>query len=634
MNENILLVTSDDFTTDTTTGTSSSLTDVFDENVDVESRDIIIEQFAQDVIDFSSQYGSDYSISYTAFNITSRPSKFPDYGDFPETFAMRTYGLWWDIAPSKITEIRSQDLKRIPSQDFIVIQFEQYVIPHQLKVYETYNPGALIRIWALTEFGKWICLWEGKPDRVTTNKARTFCPSLKKISVPTRTIRLEFNHSFLEYFTEIDGVTLVGRKWKMQSSSHYNLTKSKGKQKKGPILRKLESIKFRPCFKENNQDFLRDFLINDLEKFIKESELMPDEYDKDNKTQLGLKDMPFEILIKIFSYLDLVSLFRVGKVCKMLYEVSRDPLLYSEINLKPYWHLASSELLCTLAKRSTLLKKLDISWCGLYGSISPIEFKKFIQQRGDSLTHLRLNCCKFLNASCMETVGIVCDNLRELSLRNYSTEPPILNFSCLGNLKNLERLDLFRTLIETDLLLTMLENNPRLKHLNLAFCGIGINMDEIAQQISKYNKELISIDMWKSHSLSSIGLQALSVCEQIEEVDFGWCLREEASPGESLKMLLKNCKKLKKLFLAAIRGITDRDIENIANLCPNLEQLDLMGVLGISTERCLEILIKCEKLKLLDLSFCDNIDENQINIWRERFNVSIKSSFVPSDFLA
>lgn len=56
--------------------------------------------------------------------------------------------------------------------------------------------------------------------------------------------------------------------------------------------------------------------------------------------------------------------------------------------------------------------------------------------------------------------------------------------------------------------------------------------------------------------------------------------------GESLKQLLKSCPKIKKLFLAAIRGLTDRDLEAIANLCPDLEQLDLLGVMGISTEKC------------------------------------------------
>lgn len=63
-------------------------------------------------------------------------------------------------------------------------------------------------------------------------------------------------------------------------------------------------------------------------------------------------------------------------------------------------------------------------------------------------------------------------------------------------------------------------------------------------------------------------------------------MRDEASPGESLRQLLKSCPNLKKLFLAAIRGLTDRDLESIANLCPNLEQLDLLGVMGISTEKC------------------------------------------------
>lgn len=57
-----------------------------DDNVD--NKEVVVVQFVQKVLDFSSQYGSDYSISYTACNISGRPSKFPNYGDFPETYAM------------------------------------------------------------------------------------------------------------------------------------------------------------------------------------------------------------------------------------------------------------------------------------------------------------------------------------------------------------------------------------------------------------------------------------------------------------------------------------------------------------------------------------------------------------------
>lgn len=49
---------------------------------------VFVEQFVHTVRGFSSQYGRSLSISYTADNIVGRPSKFPDYGDFPQTFVM------------------------------------------------------------------------------------------------------------------------------------------------------------------------------------------------------------------------------------------------------------------------------------------------------------------------------------------------------------------------------------------------------------------------------------------------------------------------------------------------------------------------------------------------------------------
>ena len=55
---------------------------------DENKENIIIQQFVSDVIDFSSQYGNDSSISYSAINITKKPSKFPCYGDFAETYQM------------------------------------------------------------------------------------------------------------------------------------------------------------------------------------------------------------------------------------------------------------------------------------------------------------------------------------------------------------------------------------------------------------------------------------------------------------------------------------------------------------------------------------------------------------------
>lgn len=51
----------------------------------------IVEQFVRAVLHFNSQYGSDISVSYSAMNLCGKPSNFPDYGDFPQSFVTVSY---------------------------------------------------------------------------------------------------------------------------------------------------------------------------------------------------------------------------------------------------------------------------------------------------------------------------------------------------------------------------------------------------------------------------------------------------------------------------------------------------------------------------------------------------------------
>lgn len=112
--------------------------------------------------------------------------------------------------------------------------------------------------------------------------------------------------------------------------------------------------------------------------------------------------------------------------------------------------------------------------------------------------------------------------ITELSLRNLNNRSiRQLTGNPFSRICNLERLDLFHSDLPEEQILLLLKNNKNLKHLNLAFSQA--NMDETAITISQYNKHIQSIDMWKSRSLSSIGLLALATtCSELEEVDFGW----------------------------------------------------------------------------------------------------------------
>lgn len=153
-----------------------------DEFEQIEKReDLLISQWASQVIDFSDCYGGQSSISYSAVNICGRPSKYPAYGDFAESFSLRHYG------PSTVEEFSSKDQPELVTfHDFIIVKFEHYVLPKEIKIYETYHPGAIVRLLAYCGASKkWKVLWESQPAPVE-KKSREFRPSIRKFNQPIK----------------------------------------------------------------------------------------------------------------------------------------------------------------------------------------------------------------------------------------------------------------------------------------------------------------------------------------------------------------------------------------------------------------------------------------------------------------
>lgn len=312
----------------------------------------------------------------------------------------RTYGPWWKLAPSAQREFSPQNFTEAPFvDDYILLRFEEAVYPESIKVFETYNPGGIVRIWAYTE--EWICLWDiSEADESCTlidrNKARVFAPRLRHCSEPTRYIRLEFNHAHLQYSTQLDAVLLVGQKF-------VPCGVPRGKHplslliEKGPIQKKLELEKFRPVATANREEILQEFLRNGLDEFVQglnQRQSSNEEQDEslaesDSRcetpnaetsstiAELTLERLPYEVLFKIMSFLDMKSLYRCGRVCRTFNQiVAVNSLLYSEVNLKPYWNCVSTALLNSLKKRCAYTKKLDLSWCGTFNKLTATDFKE------------------------------------------------------------------------------------------------------------------------------------------------------------------------------------------------------------------------------------------------------------------
>jgi hypothetical protein len=68
-------------------------------NIGIFSENTKIHQFANKVVQFSSQYGRESGNAYTASNIAKGSLEiYPKYGDFKEAFVLRTYGPWWRMS--------------------------------------------------------------------------------------------------------------------------------------------------------------------------------------------------------------------------------------------------------------------------------------------------------------------------------------------------------------------------------------------------------------------------------------------------------------------------------------------------------------------------------------------------------
>ncbi|XP_048753815.2 F-box/LRR-repeat protein 4-like isoform X2 [Ostrea edulis] len=530
-------------------------------------------QFAIEVPDFSSQYGSETSISYTARNLAGKCNIYPAYGDFTQACVFRTYGPWWKYAPSG-----KRKFKRTPpnfiSEDYIELEFEYEVQPTKIEIWETYNPGTIVRILACDSSGtdvdkgmaRWKVLWEGGPERCPP-ESRVFCPLLRHVQFQTKIIRLEFCHDLCDYYTELDAVCLYGE----EQQGQY-------------VMSGLEGVTVGPHLTD----------ISEIDQRLRDVTLREQEYNANaNNTSMTIEELPEEVIQLILSYLDIPSLCRASITSKFFHTHCYDSLQYKELDLQPHWTEVNSFAIECLLSRCHHLQHLNISWCGgNQSTISTSTFSRFLEACGRDLLTLYMSSCKFVNGDVLKAVGKHCPKLRELDVGSCQS----LNgqsLSHLSKIHTLERLNLYRLTVNKDSLIEVLQVSPNLKHLNLG-----------STRINEQN-----ID----HVMSVLGIH---------------CNVNLRSGTHCFIDLVKKCPNIKKLFLTANRTICNEDLVTFSKHCPMLEQLDILGTGNVHVESVYSVLTQCPKLIFLDVSFCANVLVENIGIWRTQFpRCSIKRSF-------
>ncbi|XP_063603354.1 F-box/LRR-repeat protein 4-like [Penaeus indicus] len=609
----------------------------------------VLDQYVKEVSDFSSQYGSDGSISYVANNVIGKPALYPEYGDFSAAYCMRSYGKWWTKCESSTHPIDDPRPLLPPSVDFIDVRYEIAVYPIRIDFYETYNPGSVVRVWGSLEGQGWVLLWSGEAQLGLRQVARIFSPPVIQADKPVNLLRIEFDQHSHSYYSALDAILLVGS---THTSSKQHLTFQEtitsqimklglhniaseeeilsGVQfllSEENLLRMVaeecESKEVEPL-REEKAEFIDECETESSTKEVINDELIESKFEDsgDEGTSGGYFDMlPEELIIHILKELDIRSLCRLAHTCKLLQKYTSDPFLYIRLNLKNCWWLVSNATLECLSSRCLLLQSLDLSWCGPYNALDTETFMEFIHTCGRQLTILRLNNCHFIDNYCLYMIANVCLSLEELSMANCS-KVDHLGFGELKKARCLSRLDLSRTRIDFHTLQLLLQHAGQLRHLSLNNCT-QLDMDEVALTLATFSRDLISLGAWKTHGLTARGLRALACIPTLQDLDLGWALSGVITDG--LGELVRGCRGLKRLYLTALRTLTDHDLHHLMTHSHELAQLDIMGTRNVTPEAVHRLLQSCQHLELLDVSFCEQIHITYIHQWNSQFpKVAIK----------
>ncbi|TGZ75369.1 hypothetical protein CRM22_000414 [Opisthorchis felineus] len=152
----------------------------------------LVHQYAFEVVDFSSQYGSESGTANTAGNLVGPCQVYPNYCDSSATCSFRTFGQWWRDCPSAIPPVNSRP-DGYSSEDYVDLYFDVPVVPIRLQIFETYNPGAIVRILACYRTQpadgpvnartlQWVTLWKAPEPVVHPSPSRSRL--LRRLQLP------------------------------------------------------------------------------------------------------------------------------------------------------------------------------------------------------------------------------------------------------------------------------------------------------------------------------------------------------------------------------------------------------------------------------------------------------------------
>ncbi|RNA17790.1 F-box LRR-repeat 2-like [Brachionus plicatilis] len=380
-------------------------------------------------------------------------------------------------------------------------------------------------------------------------------------------------------------------------------------------------LKMKFTFKKNKKSAIKDNRVIDSSPIQDQEEKVNmlkvnASADHDNKNEndkkiveqnLINKRLPKELIIRIFSYLDIVSLCRCAQVSK-------------------YWNI--------LALDGSNLQHVDLF--EFQRDVSENVIENIALRCNEFLRSIRLENCRSINDTSLKTLCIKCPNVELLNLKQCLklTEKSFVNIG--NNLQYLTSLNLESCNISDQGIKCIAKGCSRLQAIEISWCinissdglfnfadscsnlrhiaakGLTNMKNRVLAKIADNCPQLISLILNNCNSLTDDGIISIADnCQFLKHLCVSNC---KHLTDASLIALGRNCHELCLFESSGCSNLSDNGFSALSKGCPNLMRIDLEECLQITNATIQNLANNCFKLRHLALSRCENITDDGIRL--------------------
>ena len=305
------------------------------------------------------------------------------------------------------------------------------------------------------------------------------------------------------------------------------------------------------------------------------------------------KDMPHELKIQIFWFLEPKEIIRLSSVSKTFHEMAFDGQLWTSLDCQSYYQqITKDALIAIILRAGSFIKNLNLRGC--------------VQLRDQWLSlGTRMH-------------GQECRNLESFSIEGCKIERSSIHFFLLRN-PRLVHINMPGMQQVNNSSLKIIANNcPLLEFLNVDWCG-GIDtqgLRRVVQSCPKLSDLRVSevrgfddvdfmLDLFHSNTLHRLIMQNCETLTDSALAALTCGLDPEIDPLTSLPIVPPRI--LRHLDLTKCSAVTDKGIHSMASNLPALEGLRLCQNSSLTDEALEELLPSCPRLTHLEIEELDQI---------------------------